>query len=82
MAWSGLAYCWHASPRPRRLIADRADDARKLRDWLAVRDCQAVISPKPTRKHPHAWDRAAYKSRNLIERTFCRLKDIRRVATR
>ncbi|WMT85263.1 transposase [Pelagibacterium sp. 26DY04] len=36
----------------------------------------------PTRKHPHAWDRIAYKSRNLIERMFCRLKDFRRIATR
>lgn len=69
-------------PTPRQLIADRAYDAKKLRDWLAERGCQAVIPPNPTRKHPHAWDRTAYKSRNLIERMFCRLKDFRRIATR
>jgi transposase len=67
---------------PTRLIADRAYDARKLRDWLAERGCEAVIPPNPTRKHPHTYDRHAYKARNLIERMFCRLKDFRRIATR
>ena len=69
-------------PVPRRLIADRAYDARKLRDWLAERGCEAVIPPNPTRKHPHAYDAEAYKRRNLVERMFCRLKDFRRIATR
>jgi transposase len=69
-------------PTPRRLIADRAYDARKFRDWLAERGCEAVIPPNPTRKHPHTYDRVAYRSRNLVERMFCRLKDFRRIATR
>ncbi len=67
---------------PRRLIADRAYDAARLRDWLAQRGCEAVIPPNPTRKHPHNYNRIAYRSRNLIERMFCRLKDFRRIATR
>ncbi len=67
---------------PRRLIADRAYDARKLRDWLALRGCEPVIPPNPTRKHPHSYNRKAYKTRNLIERMFCRFKDFRRIATR
>lgn len=70
------------SPVPAKLLADRAYDARSLRDWLAKRGCQAVIPPNPTRKHPHSYDREAYKSRNLVERMFCRLKDFRRIATR
>lgn len=69
-------------PTPRRLIADRAYDARRLREWLQRRGDEAVIPPNPTRKHPHAYNAKAYKSRNLIERMFCRLKDFRRVATR
>ena len=69
-------------PCPSRLIADRAYDARSLRDWLAERVAVAVIPPNPTRKHPHFYDANAYKSRNLIERMFCRLKDFRRIATR
>ena len=69
-------------PTPQRLIADRAYDARKFRDWLAERGCEADIPPNPTRKHPHSYDAKAYKRRNLIERMFCRLKDFRRIATR
>jgi len=69
-------------PTPGQLIADRAYDARKLRDWLAARGCEAVIPPNPTRKNPHQYDRLAYRRRNLVERMFCRLKDFRRIATR
>jgi|TARA_Y100000310_G_scaffold227253_1_gene229461 transposase len=69
-------------PTPKRLIADRAYDARKFRNWLAERGCEAVIPPNPTRKHPHAYDRIAYRGRNVVERMFCRLKDFRRIATR
>ena len=68
--------------QPRRLLADRAYDAKSLRDELARRRIKAVIPPNPTRKHPHRYDKAAYKGRNVIERMFCRLKDFRRVATR
>ncbi len=65
-----------------KLLADRAYDAASLRDWLAERGTEPVIPPNPTRKHPHAYDRDAYRGRNLIERMFCRLKDFRRIATR
>ena len=67
---------------PRRLLADRAYDAKSLRDELAARCIEAVIPPNPTRKHPHRYDKIAYKGRNVIERMFCRLKDFRRLATR
>lgn len=78
----GVADLLRRIPAPKRLIADRAYDARKFRDWLAERGCEAVIPPNPTRKHPHAYDPVAYRQRNLIERMFCRLKDFRRIATR
>ncbi len=78
----GLGEVLRRVPTPQRLIADRAYDARKLRDWLADRGCEVVIPPNPTRKNPYPWDKAAYRARNVIERMFCRLKDFRRVATR
>ena len=78
----GAAELLRRVPMPRRLIADRAYDANKLRQWLAERGCQPVIPPNPTRKHPAAYDHIAYRARNLIERMFCRLKDFRRLATR
>ena len=52
---------------PRRLLADRAYDASSLRDELAARRIKAVIPPNPTRKHPHRYDKTAYKGRNVIE---------------
>jgi transposase len=64
------------------LLADRAYDARKLRDWLVERGVEPVIPPNRTRRRPYPWDPEAYRSRNLVERMFCRLKDFRRIATR
>jgi len=78
----GAAALLRRIPVPRRLIADRAYDARKFRNWLIERGCEAVIPSNPTRKIPHRYDAQAYKQRNLIERMFCRLKDFRRIATR
>ena len=68
--------------RPKRVLADRAYDANSLRQELAQRRIKAVIPPNPTRKHPHRYNKNAYKGRNVIERMFCRLKDFRRIATR
>ena len=35
-----------------------------------------------SRKVPIPYDRAVYRARNLVERLWCRLKDLRRIATR
>jgi transposase len=78
----GAAELLRRSTPTRSLLADRAYDARKLRNWLIERGVEPVIPPNPTRKHPSSWDPEAYRARNLIERMFCRLKDFRRVATR
>jgi transposase len=78
----GAAEVLRLAPTPRYLLADRAYDARKLRDWLTAHGSQPVIPPNPTRKYPHAYDAQAYRERNKIERMFCRLKDFRRIATR
>jgi len=63
-------------------MADCAYDARRLRDWLAARSCEAVIPPNPTRTPPHTYDPIAYRARNVVELMFCLLKDFRRIATR
>jgi transposase len=69
-------------PPMRRLIADKAYDANDLRDFLAKQGTEAVISTSSRRLAPPAFDRVAYRARNLIERAFCRLKDWRAIATR
>ena len=71
-----------AVARPKRLIADKAYDAERLRGWLAERRITAVIPSTATRTMPYPLNRSAYRRRNQIERLFCRLKNWRRVATR
>ena len=71
-----------ADLRPARCLADTAYDSDALRAWLRHRGCQPVIPNHPPRKRQHPFDKTAYRARNVIERTFCRLKDWRRVATR
>jgi IS5 family transposase len=48
----GAAELLRRSPTPRKLLADRAYDARKLRNWLIERGVEPVIPPNPTRRHP------------------------------
>ena len=76
------ALCSPACRPDRRLIADRAYDAKQPARLLAERGTEAVIPPNPTRKHPHPLRCQRLQGRNLIERMFCRLKDFRRIATR
>ena len=49
---------------------------------LIERGTRPVIPNNPRRKRHHPFDQAAYRLRNVVERTFCRLKDWRRIATR
>lgn len=43
---------------------------------------RAVIPPRCNRLHQRRYSRKAYRHRNLIERCFCRLKQLRQIATR
>jgi transposase len=65
-----------------RLIADRGYDTRHIRALVAERGAEAVIPSTRSRRTPIPYDRGAYRSRNLAERLWCRLKDWRRIATR
>jgi len=67
---------------PKRLLADKAYDADKLRNWLKAKRIKAVIPSSAARRTPYPLDRSAYKRRNVIERLFGRLKNWRRIATR
>ncbi len=67
---------------PAVCLADAAYDSDALRSQLLARGCRPVIPNNPTRKRKHVFDRRAYRQRNVIERTFSRLKDWRRIATR
>lgn len=64
------------------MVGDKGYDATHLRLFLASRGTTPVIPNKINRKQPFPFDAARYRLRNVIERTFCRLKDFRAIATR
>lgn len=66
----------------RMLIADKGYDGDAIRAAIIKRGTKPVIPNKANRVTLHPFDEHAYKGRNVIERSFCRLKDFRRVATR
>jgi transposase len=64
------------------VLADRAYDARSLRDQIAAMGAQAVIPSHRTRATQIPHDPIIYQARNRIERCFNKLKHFRRFATR
>lgn len=74
--------CLAAIPPAREVIADKGYDSDALRRWLQHRGSTPVIPPRSNRKVQYDYDKRLYRERNVIERTFNRLKDFRRIATR
>ncbi|MCC6719671.1 MAG: transposase [Acetobacteraceae bacterium] len=67
---------------PGELVGDTGYDANHLRRFLAERGTSTVIPSTSSRKVPIPHDAERYRLRNIIERTFCRIKDFRGIATR
>jgi len=67
---------------PRRLLADRAYDAKSLRDELAARRIKAVIRQIRPASILIATTKQLIKAETSSSACFCRLKDFRRIATR
>ncbi len=68
--------------RPQMVVGDKGYDADTLVACIHALGAQAVIPPRRNRHHQRAYDRHAYRDRNLVERFFNRLKQFRRIATR
>jgi transposase len=64
------------------VVADKGYDSDAFVTTIAAQGGQAVIPPRSNRLNPRTFDRHIYKSRNLIERFFSRIKQFRRIATR
>jgi transposase len=64
------------------VIADKGYDSELVLEKVEELGAVAVIPPKSNRKVQREYDRKLYKERNLIERTFNKLKHCRRLATR
>lgn len=68
---------------PRILIADKGYDGDDLiKQWKQKGTEQIIIPSRSNRKRIRALDKELYKTRNIIERYFNKLKNYRRVATR
>lgn len=68
--------------RPRRLAGDKGYSSPSARRRLRHRGIVPVIPTKSNQPRDPAFDREAYRRRNLVERLINRLKQYRRIATR
>ncbi len=66
----------------KKLLGDKAYDSAELRESLKARGTKPVIPNRSNRKQPFSFNKSAYKERHLIENSFGRLKDFRRIFTR
>jgi transposase len=64
------------------LIADKAFDSNEIVAELNDRGAKVVIAQHPRRTKPLDIDREMYKWRHLIENSFCKLKEFKRIALR
>jgi transposase len=69
-------------PDCRILHGDKGYDSNAIRRQISASGAAPNIPPKANRTWKPSFSPFLYRSRNAIERMFCRLKDFRRVATR
>ena len=68
--------------RPARIAGDKGYSSPTIRRYLRERRIGVVIPTKVDEVPDPAFDRAAYRERNVVERLINRLKQWRRMATR
>ena len=67
---------------PLAIVADKAYGSATIRQRIADEGALAVIPSKSNAKNPTPHDANLYRMRNIVERFFCKMKDMRRLATR
>jgi len=67
---------------PLAIVADKAYGSAKIRQRIADEGALAVIPSKSNARQPVPHDVNLYRKRNIVERFFCKMKDMRRLATR
>ena len=64
------------------ILADKAYDTDAIRNFAKQRKCWANIPANANRKQTFSFSRWVYRQRNLVERFFNRIKQMRGLATR
>ena len=64
------------------VLADKAFGSTSIRDFIHAKDASVCIPDKANAFTKHIFDSELYKTRNIVERFFLRIKNRRRVATR
>ncbi|AKM33275.1 transposase (plasmid) [Pandoraea faecigallinarum] len=64
------------------VIADKGYDSDAFVNTIRATRAKAVIPPHSNRKAKRRYSRKLYRTRNIVERFFGRIKHFRRVATR
>ncbi|UKD16067.1 IS5 family transposase (plasmid) [Burkholderia aenigmatica] len=64
------------------VIADKGYDSNAFVESIRATRAKAVIPPRSNRKTKRRYSRVLYRTRNIVERFFSRIKHFRRVATR
>lgn len=67
---------------PLAIVADKAYGSADIRKRIADEGALAVIPSKSNARNPIPHDANLYAMRNIVERFFCKMKDMRRLATR
>ncbi len=68
--------------RPHRVVGDKGYSSGAIRRYLRRRGIRLTIPRKDNEKHRGKFDKSIYRTRNVVERCFNRLKQFRRIATR
>jgi transposase len=68
--------------RPHRVVGDKGYSSGAIRRYLRCRGIRVTIPRKDNEKHRGKFDKSIYRTRNVVERCFNRLKQFRRIATR
>jgi transposase len=69
-------------PVPITVVADRGYDSNAVLDLIRRSGAEPSIPSTSQRSVRRSVDMAIYRQRNLVERFFCKLKQLRRIATR
>lgn len=76
----GSFFGWQKQPEA--IVADKAYGSKVIRQTISVEGALAVIPSKSNARIHIPHDPEIYAQRNLVERFFCRMKDMRRLTTK